>query len=219
MRRAQVFNLSEAELYQRVLEPWSIGQRVTLGDRDWDPGASRIVILEGAALDLPELAHGQGWNNALRTGQDVTRAVFERLRPRPASRSAVGLLAVSDAAHRALVSLLTDLELVPVEWMAVRDRMLTGADVGIAAAIVVIDGPMGEDAFELGMAVGALGRRALVAQLGGGPAPPQLTGVDVIPIDAGHEEGLWALVERLRACGCDVRPAPGWDAPERFADL
>jgi len=219
MRRAQAFNLSEAELRGRILEPWSAGEAVALGDREWDPGASRIAVLEGRHLDPPELAHGQGWNNALRTGQDVTRAVFARLSPSPAERTSVALLVGNETARRAMASLLTDLQLVPVEWAAVRDRMLTEGDAGIAAAVVVVDGPLEEDAFDVGTAVGSLGPRALLVRLGGGSAPSQLAAADTIRIDANHPEGLAALVQRLRACGCEVRPSPGWDAPERFADL
>src|SRR5205807_7419805 len=125
------------------------GASVALGDRHWDPASSRIVVLEGRALAPPELAHGQGWNNALKTGQDVTRTVFERLAPPRAAASSVALLAGNAHAREEAEAILTDLGLVSVEWPDVRERILDSraGDPGIAAAVLVVDGPLDEGAF------------------------------------------------------------------------
>jgi len=204
LRRAQVFNLGEAELRAQVLEPWLRGGSVALGDRHWDPASSRIVVLEGPALAPPELGHGQGWNNALRTGQDVTRAMFERLEPPRAAAGSLALLAGDAQAREEAEVLLTDLGLSPVDWSDVRERILESrpAGVAIAAAVVVIDGPPG---FDVGLALGALGRRAIAVTLTADPPPAELAGIEVLRLDSGRREGLQALVERLQQCGCEVR--------------
>ena len=179
LRRAQVFNLGETELRAQVLEPWLRGGSVALGDRHWDPASSRIVVLEGPALAPPELGHGQGWNNALRTGQDA------------------------QAREEAEV-LLTELGLSPVDWSDVRERILESRPAGaaIAAAVVVIEGPPG---FDVGLALGALGRRAIAVTLTADPPPAELAGIEVLRLDSGRPEALQALVERLQECGCEVR--------------
>src|SRR2546425_8084567 len=81
IHRAWLFNLGEAEL-RRIVEPWSRGEAVEVGDREWVPRESTITVLAGRALDPAELAHGQGWNSAERLAEDVTERVF-----RPAARS------------------------------------------------------------------------------------------------------------------------------------
>ena len=72
----------------------------------------------------------------------------------------------------------------------------------IAAAVVVIDGPPG---FDVGLALGALGRRAIAVTLTADPPPAELAGIEVLRLDSGRREGLQALVERLQQCGCEVR--------------
>jgi hypothetical protein len=51
--------------------------------------------------------------------------------------------------------------------------------------------------FDAGLARGALGNRAVLAQLGGGGIPAQLAGVEIMRLDPGDEASLQALAERL----------------------
>jgi hypothetical protein len=78
LNHARAFNLDLAELRRTVLEPWLTGRTVELGEREWDPRESALRILEGRHLDPPDLSFGQGWSNAERSGEDVTRRVLER---------------------------------------------------------------------------------------------------------------------------------------------
>ena len=73
---ARLFNLSEDQLRRRVLEPWSRGVTLEMGDREWSPDDSRLTVLEGRELETEELALGQGWNNA----SNVAKHAFS-LRP------------------------------------------------------------------------------------------------------------------------------------------
>jgi hypothetical protein len=75
-RTAWVFNLDEPRLHAELIEPWRRGEPAKLADREWDPRESSVRILEGPALEGPELAHGRGPHNAERAGEDVTRRVL-----------------------------------------------------------------------------------------------------------------------------------------------
>ena len=76
LHHARAFNLEHDELQRTVLEPWLRGVAVTVGQRQWDPGACRLTVLEGPRLAPADLAHGQGWHNAGRSARDVTAAVL-----------------------------------------------------------------------------------------------------------------------------------------------
>jgi len=90
--RARLFNLDRSGL-DGVLGPWSAGQVVEIGEREWDPRESTLTILEGRELDPSELALGQGWNSATRVSRDVsaemTAAAAREGSPSPPSNSAL----------------------------------------------------------------------------------------------------------------------------------
>lgn len=138
LQRARSFNLSDEELQRTVLEPWVSGRPILLGDRKWDPEESELRILEGSELSNPELSFGQGWANAERSSEDVTRRIVEAAReqrgsaPGPAAlvietESAVQTVAELASAHQARS---VDLESVAA--------LIDGRDAEVAAVIVVI---------------------------------------------------------------------------------
>jgi hypothetical protein len=69
---ARTFNLSEEELKAKVLLPWSRGQLVLLGERQWEPSRAKLTILEGRELRTDEMGLGRGWANISREAEDVT---------------------------------------------------------------------------------------------------------------------------------------------------
>ncbi len=81
VRRAWAFNLSEATLRETIVEPWLSGRQVELGDRRWEPRESSLRIIEGVELAPQDLAYGQGWNAAERSGEDVTRRLLAAAPP------------------------------------------------------------------------------------------------------------------------------------------
>lgn len=138
LQRARSFNLNDEELRRTVLEPWLSGRPVLLGDRKWDPEESELRILEGSELSNPELSFGQGWANAERGSEDVTRRLVEAAREQRGSaqgpaalvietESAVQTVAELASAHRARS---VDLESV--------SGLIDGRDAEVAAVIVVI---------------------------------------------------------------------------------
>lgn len=210
IRRAWAFNLSPERLARIVVEPWRHGRPVVLGDREWVPKDSTLRILEGPQLSPPDLAYGGGWQNAERSAQDVTATVLTEAETQATS---IAVLAETRTGHGTVAPLVEQLEVQTVEWAALRSRLLaatTMADAGptpqlgdIVVAILVAEraDPSPEWSFDAGLALGALGGRAIVAQLGDEPAPAALRGLGVIRLDPEEPASLHALSERLRdAC-------------------
>jgi hypothetical protein len=77
---ACAFNLSEAELLQTLVIPWSQAQWVSLGERKWNPHQARLTVLEGPHLPVEDLAMGRGWRNAQHQSEDVTERLLARAR-------------------------------------------------------------------------------------------------------------------------------------------
>jgi hypothetical protein len=90
LNTACAFNLGEAEL-SAILEPWSRGQPVELGERRWNPLESRLTVIEGPHLATQDLSMGRGWRAAERRGEDVTARMLARTNApgRPSQASVV----------------------------------------------------------------------------------------------------------------------------------
>jgi hypothetical protein len=205
-RRAWAFNLSEERLKRTILEPWRRGAPVELGDREWDPKECTIRVLEGPELAPPELAHGQGWHHAERSGQEVTREIVTRAAAQAVRASVLG---ETEFAQRTVLDLVQRLGVSTVDWVALRARILAAATVvagppfaagEIPVAILVLESSDASPAwlFEAGLALGALGARAIVVQLGEEPPPAALRDLGVIRVDPGEPASMHALAERLR---------------------
>jgi hypothetical protein len=186
-RVARAFNLSESELRRQILEPWFHGAPVQFGERQWEPAKCELTVLAGPELDSSRLAIGQGWSNAERTAEDVTA----RLLAAPPLPTAVAVLAQSAEAAQTARAVLARIELRALDW----DPRHAAA----APAVIAFDPRAGDgDArwwLNVGVALGALGARALLATLGPGPLPPPLEEAVAIPLDAAEPQ---ALRERLR---------------------
>jgi hypothetical protein len=197
LQHARVFNLGEDELRAQVVEPWNRGEVVRLGGRDWDPRRCGLTILEGPRLAGPELAHGQGWHHARRSARPVTSDVL-RAAVRPAT---LAVLAGGAEAQRLAAAVADELGVAPVRWHDVRAALIAGAPAGVDTALVIGDDSTA--AFDVGLVVGALGRRAVVAWLG--RPGPGLDGLDVAALDSSDPTTVRALAELLRAA-LDRRP-------------
>jgi hypothetical protein len=200
-RHARVFNIDEEELRTKVLDPWVRGRVIVLGDKDWEPKDCKLVILEGPELGDTDLAMGRGWSNAEKSAENVTRRLVDEALA-PAATSAVAIIAESDSGEEAIARMLGAIGLETVPWSEVRGRVLDTrpADGGPAyAAVVAFETPTppGSWLFDAGLARGALGRRAVVAQVGDSGIPVELTGVDVIRLDPGDEASARTLGDRL----------------------
>jgi len=140
INHARAFNLESEELQRNVLEPWLEQEPIRLGDRDWDPRTSELQVLEGPALDPPELSFGQGWSNAERGSVNVTRRVIaeaEGTRERRPAPTAIEVEVESlDRALAALAEMTAGREARQVEWPAAQKR-IDGRDPSIAAVVLI----------------------------------------------------------------------------------
>ena len=187
-RWAREFNLDAARLRQQFLEPWTARRVIHLGDRDWEPADCSLRILEGPELAGPDLAFSRGWDRVERSGEDVTTELISR-----AVREAaiVAVLAETEAARDAVVAALRDLGVQAVDWPTAEPPA------ALVLAVETSDPPRAW-LYEAGAAVGAVGRRAVVAPLGDAPAPPELA--DLVTVEVGPELSA-ALREALAKLG------------------
>jgi hypothetical protein len=137
-RHARVFNVDEAELHRTVLERWVAGRPFEFGEREWDPRESRLTVLEGPRIEGPDLGFGQGWSNAQRSTEDVTRRVLE------AAEAAAPILAagvlVADSLATAVEAVRGGHTPRPVHWSEAVER-IDGRDPEVTAVILVVRPP------------------------------------------------------------------------------
>lgn len=133
LRHARAFNLGEAELRRAIVEPWLAGRPLELGDREWEPAESALKVLEGPALEPPDLSFGQGWSNAERSAENVTRSVLAA-----AARQSgpVAIVVETDSPEETVTQMTEGVDARQAGWREVRDRV-DGRDPEVAAVILV----------------------------------------------------------------------------------
>lgn len=133
LRHARAFNLGEAELRRAIVEPWLAGRPLELGDREWEPAESALKVLEGPALEPPDLSFGQGWSNAERSAENVTRSVLAA-----AARQSdpVAIVVETDSPEETVTQMTEGVDARQASWREVRDRV-DGRDPEVAAVILV----------------------------------------------------------------------------------
>jgi hypothetical protein len=199
-QRARAFNLDEGRLRSTIVDPWIRGRSIFLGDKEWEPRDCKLIVLEGPELADPDLSMGRGWANAERSSENVTKRLIEAAAT--PSRPVVAVLAEDDAVQAEVGRMLQRLELESVPWAELRARILSppAEATGPGFAAVLVTGraePTASWLFDAGLARGALGAGAVVAQLGDGTIPAQLAGVDVIRLVADDDASLRALGDKL----------------------
>jgi hypothetical protein len=177
-RRAWLFNLDAAALRRDVVGPWAAGTALDVADRKWEPRDGTLRVLEGPRLPPEELGHGQGWNRAERTGRDVTAELLGT----PAAGAAT-VVSATRAGHELGVALLSRLGLPALDWGPARDALLAGRPAGLDAALIMAGAEPGPWLFDAGLALGALGARAVLVAAEPG-APERVAGVAVLAADA-----------------------------------
>jgi hypothetical protein len=132
LNHVRSFNLSAEQLREAVLEPWLTNRTVELGEQEWEPRESKLRILEGPQLDGPDLAFGQGWSNAERSAEDVTR--------RELAQTTVSLpdafVVESDVPEATVAEMLAERDARPLSLSEAGER-LDGRDPKVAAVILV----------------------------------------------------------------------------------
>jgi hypothetical protein len=192
-RWAREFNLDEPTLRESVLEPWVRNRPVLLGDREWEPSESALRVLDGPELSPPDLAFGRGWGAAEQTGRDVARELIGGA-GRSASRIAV--LAETDEARDSVADALRDIGLDSVAWsMELLGDSGEGPLLAVVLALASAE-PRREWMYEAGVAVGALGGRAVVVRLAGSPLP-ELAALESVEPGDDLRPGLAAALGRV----------------------
>lgn len=134
--QARVLNVGEAELRKDVLEPWVAGLPFGFGGRDWEPRESRLTILEGPMLQ-PRCGE-EGWLEALRATEDVTRRMLEAAEA--SAPAQVAVLVEADSVEAALDDLRSGRPPQQISWSAAVER-LGARDPEVAAVILVVKRP------------------------------------------------------------------------------
>jgi hypothetical protein len=135
--RARVFNLDRDDVMAKVVVPWLEGRTIEMGDREWEPRDSSMVILEGPEMKTTDLSFGQGWSNAERASKSVTRELLAQAPP-PSMPDA---FVIETAAPEAITAeLMADHEVRAIQWDEARGR-LDGRDPKIAAVILLVRRP------------------------------------------------------------------------------
>jgi hypothetical protein len=199
-QRARAFNLDEEKLRSTILDPWVQGRPISLGDKEWQPRDCKLIVLEGPELADTDLSMGRGWSNAEKTAENVTRRLIDAATA--PSKPVVAIVAEDEDVLVEIGRMLERLELPIAPWAELRARILSppaeASGPGYAAVLATDRAEPGSSwLFDAGLARGALGPRAVVAQLGDAAIPAQLAGVDVIRLMPDDEASQRALGDRL----------------------
>lgn len=135
--RARVFNLNHEDLLAKVVEPWLDDRRIEMGDREWAPRDSSLRILEGPQLETTDLAFGQGWANAERASEDVTKATISAA---PPPRMPDAFVVETEKPEAFTAEVVSAHEGHPIHWGEARQK-LDGRDPEVAAVILVLRKP------------------------------------------------------------------------------
>lgn len=206
---ARVFNFGPDRLRAEVLDPWMQGRPVALGDKQWIPADCELKILEGPELGPNDLNFGRGWDSAEHTARDVTVAVLRDFAPSARSAGEVGVLAETPWGAKAVADALEQIGVAAADWADLRATALAGGG-GAPIAILAVESaePVGWWLFESGLAIGALGRRAVVVGLGK-DVPEPLRALGVVQLDPQDPDSIPALAQRLQTAGLKLPTKTG----------
>jgi hypothetical protein len=141
MRHARVFNLDRGDLLAKVIEPWLEGRPIEMGDREWEPKESSLKVLEGPQMPPPDLAFGQGWSNAERRSENVTRRVLEEA---PPPRVPDAFVVEADSPEGLTADVAGDHGGRAISWSEAKEK-LDRRDPEVAAVILVTRRPPGPE--------------------------------------------------------------------------
>jgi hypothetical protein len=134
---ARVFNLNREDLVEKVIEPWLENRTIEMGDREWLPRESSLVVLEGPRMETVDLSFGQGWANAERVSKAVTREILSQAPPPILPDAFVIETATPEAVTGDLVG---GHDGRAIQWSEAREK-IDGRDPKIAAVILVVRRP------------------------------------------------------------------------------
>jgi hypothetical protein len=134
INHARSFNLSREQLLTQVVAPWMEDLTIELGEQEWLPAESQLKILEGPHLGGPDLAFGQGWANAERASENVTK---RELASAPPPQQPDAFVVESEDPQAAIAGMFDGQQATPVTWGDARKR-IDSRDPAVAAVILVV---------------------------------------------------------------------------------
>ena len=134
---ARVFNLNRDDLSAKVIGPWLENRVIEMGDREWEPGESSLTILEGPRMETTDLSFGQGWSNAERASENVTRDLLAAAPP-PSFPDA--FVEETDSPESVTADVVAGHDGRAIHWNEASARV-NGRDPEIAAVILVVRRP------------------------------------------------------------------------------
>jgi hypothetical protein len=140
LHRARAFNMEQDELERIIVRPWLEGRQVELGEREWEPQQSTLKILEGRHLESTDLAFGQGWSNAEREADNVTRRLIADAAVARKATEAPALVVESEDPEQAIAEMTAGRNASPVASSEAWER-IDGRDPRVAAVILVVKRP------------------------------------------------------------------------------
>ncbi|HEY2717177.1 MAG TPA: hypothetical protein VGI73_13240 [Solirubrobacterales bacterium] len=143
INHARAFNLSEDVVQRSIVDPWINRRPIELGDRKWQPEESELRILEGPELSNPELSFGNGWSNAERAGEFVTKRLLDEAvqARREGTAGPAAIVIETDSAVQTLAGLVSGKQSQSVDLETVKARLDSG-DPTVAAVILVVQRPV-----------------------------------------------------------------------------
>lgn len=135
--RARVFNLNRDDVIAKVVQPWLDERRIEMGDREWIPRDSSLRILEGPEMKTEDLSFGQGWANAERVSENITREVLANAPPPTVPDT---FIVETDTPEAVTADVVAGHDGRVVHWTEARKR-IDGRDPEIAAVILVVRRP------------------------------------------------------------------------------
>jgi hypothetical protein len=133
INRTRVLNLDRADLQGQVLGPWVGGMPFEFGGGEWAPRQSRLTILEGPALE--SATDEQGWADALRAAEDVTREMLEGAEASAPAQTA--LVVEAESVKTALEALRAGQSTQQISWSTAVER-IGNRDPEVTAVILVV---------------------------------------------------------------------------------
>jgi hypothetical protein len=134
---ARVFNLNQADVAAKIIAPWVEDRIIEMGDREWEPRESSLTILEGPHMETVDLSFGQGWSNAERASQNVTRGLLASAPP-PSLPDA--FVVETESPESVTADVVAGHDGKTIHWNEARER-IDGRDPEIAAVILVVRRP------------------------------------------------------------------------------
>jgi hypothetical protein len=134
---ARVFNLNQEDVVTKVVGPWLEDRVIEMGDREWEPSESTLTILEGPRMETTDLSFGQGWSNAERASENVTRGLLASVPP-PSLPDA--FVVETESPESVTADLVAGHDGRAIHWDEARQKV-DGRDPEIAAVILVVRRP------------------------------------------------------------------------------